>query len=111
MGGVERYNARLVARRFKQNASIDYFQIYSPMVKHVNMRLVFNPEVFNRLILIMYFSMVSLRKQFTFLSLKDLRMSLNLIMFASCLKLYKTSNKLQRPGMIHSKAFFHIWFP
>lgn len=41
-GGVERYKARLVARGFQQNAGIDFFQTYSPVVKPVTLRLIFS---------------------------------------------------------------------
>lgn len=41
-GTVERYKARLVARGFQQNASIDNFHTYSLVVKPVTLRINFS---------------------------------------------------------------------
>lgn len=42
---VEWYKARLVARRFQQQAGVDYFHTFSPVIKPVTLRVVFSLAV------------------------------------------------------------------
>jgi hypothetical protein len=44
-GSIERYKVRLVARGFTQQEGIDYSEIFSPVIKQVNVRLVFSIAV------------------------------------------------------------------
>ena len=39
-GTIERYNARLVAKRYNQTYGIDYFEMFSPVVKPVTIKIV-----------------------------------------------------------------------
>lgn len=39
---MERYKARLVARGFQQNAGVDYFQTFSPVIKPLTLRIIFS---------------------------------------------------------------------
>ena len=36
---INRYNAHLVAKGFTQKHDIDYFETYSPVVKHISIRI------------------------------------------------------------------------
>lgn len=40
-GSVDRYKARLMARGFQQNAGVDYFQTFSPVIKPLTLRIMF----------------------------------------------------------------------
>lgn len=44
-GSVERYKTRFVARGFQQQAGIDYFYTFSPVIKPVTLRIVFSLAV------------------------------------------------------------------
>lgn len=44
-GSVERYKAQLVARGFQQHAGVDYFHIFSPVIKPMTLRVVFSLAV------------------------------------------------------------------
>lgn len=50
-GQVDRYKARLVARGFQQNAGIDYFSTFSPVVKPLTLHIIFSLAVTKRWII------------------------------------------------------------
>lgn len=44
-GQIDRYKAWLLARGFQQNAGIDYFSTFSPVVKPLTLRIMFSLAV------------------------------------------------------------------
>ncbi|KPJ16606.1 Retrovirus-related Pol polyprotein from transposon TNT 1-94 [Papilio machaon] len=48
-GNKKRYKARLVARGFKQRGGVDYFETYSPVIRHSSLRLLLAMAAENKL--------------------------------------------------------------
>ena len=82
------YKARLVAKGFTQREGEDYSEIFAPVVKYKTMRLmlayasVYNLEV-DQMDVKTAFCMEILKKQYIWLNLEVMKISLNLIMFVS----------------------------
>jgi hypothetical protein len=49
-GDIEQYKARLVAKGFHQQPGIDFAETYSPVVKHITIRIVQQVDVSNTFI-------------------------------------------------------------
>lgn len=92
-GSLERYKARLVTKGFHQEEGIDFFEIYSPVVRPTTIRVILTLALsygwpLRQLNVSNAFSHGDLQETVHMQQLPGLWISLNRITYACCLKLF-----------------------